>query len=42
MPIQVVRTYVSRDKRVGEFGVGWQLSFSDVRVEHVRPLDTGW
>lgn len=32
LPIQVVRTYDSRDKEVGDFGVGWQLGLSQVRL----------
>src|SRR6185436_7216127 len=29
LPIQVTRTYDSRDKRRGDFGIGWRLSLSD-------------
>ena len=42
MPVQVVRTYDSRDPRVKDFGAGWSLSYSDVRVEVTRPLATEW
>jgi RHS repeat-associated protein/uncharacterized repeat protein (TIGR01451 family) len=33
LPITVTRTYDSRDKRVGDFGVGWTLSLANVRVQ---------
>jgi YD repeat-containing protein len=33
LPLLVTRTYDSRDKSVGEFGVGWKLGISDVRVD---------
>jgi RHS repeat-associated protein/uncharacterized repeat protein (TIGR01451 family) len=33
LPITVTRTYDSRDKRVGDFGVGWTLSVANVRVQ---------
>ena len=33
LPITVTRTYDSRDKRVGDFGVGWTLSVGNVRVQ---------
>lgn len=38
VPLQVIRTYDSRDKRIGDFGFGWTLSLSDVAVrESVAP-----
>jgi hypothetical protein len=42
LPIQVIRTYDSRDKRVGDFGVGWRLTISNVRVEKTGVLGLGW
>jgi RHS repeat-associated protein len=33
LPLIVTRTYDSRDKSVGDFGVGWKLGISDVRVD---------
>jgi RHS repeat-associated protein len=33
LPITITRTYDSRDKRVGDFGVGWSLSVADVRIQ---------
>jgi len=38
MPISVTRTYDSRDQRKGEFGVGWSLSSSDVRLQSNGPV----
>jgi RHS repeat-associated protein len=42
LPIQVIRTYDSRDKRVGDFGVGWTLSLRDVRLEKTDNLGLHW
>src|SRR6185436_3881510 len=40
LPIQVVRTYDSRDKRQGDFGYGWSLTLTDIRLqESVAPGD---
>src|SRR6185369_9999515 len=33
LPITVTRTYDSRDKRAGDFGVGWTLGIANVRVQ---------
>src|SRR5262249_7276745 len=33
LPITITRTYDSRDKRVGDFGVGWTLSVGNIRVQ---------
>jgi len=33
MPLAVTRTYDFRDKRAGDFGVGWSLSVSDARIQ---------
>jgi RHS repeat-associated protein len=42
LPIQVVRTYDSRDQRVGDFGVGWTLDVRDVRLQESRALGSQW
>ncbi|MGB9122881.1 MAG: Ig-like domain-containing protein, partial [Candidatus Angelobacter sp.] len=43
LPITVTRTYDSRDKRVGDFGVGWTLSVGNVRVQKTGgAIGTGW
>ncbi|HZR79606.1 MAG TPA: FG-GAP-like repeat-containing protein [Candidatus Binatia bacterium] len=42
IPITVVRTYDSRDKTTGDFGVGWRLDVNDLRVGTNRVLGTGW
>jgi RHS repeat-associated protein len=42
IPIQVIRTYDSRDKRVGDFGVGWTLDLKNVRLQKNRFLGQGW
>lgn len=42
LPIEVVRTYDSRDKEVGDFGVGWNLGLSDIRLQKNRPLSVKW
>jgi RHS repeat-associated protein len=42
LPIQLIRTYDSRDKRVGDFGVGWMLSIKNVRLEKSVELGRHW
>jgi len=42
MPIQVVRTYDSRDTRTGDFGAGWTLGLRNVRVEKSGVLGANW
>jgi len=45
IPIQVVRTYDSRNAmagKVGDFGIGWTLSLKDVRLQKNRALGTHW
>jgi RHS repeat-associated protein len=42
LPIQLIRTYDSRDKRVGDFGVGWHMSLRDVRVEKSGKTGAYW
>jgi RHS repeat-associated protein len=40
--IQLIRTYDSRDKRVGDFGVGWTLDIKNVRLEKSSVLGKFW
>lgn len=42
LPIQVIRTYDSRDKRQGDFGVGWSLGIKNIRLEKSAPLGRFW
>jgi len=42
LPIEVTRTYDSRDKRAGDFGVGWTLGIRNVRVEKSGVLGSAW
>jgi RHS repeat-associated protein len=42
LPIEVLRTYDSRDKGVGDFGVGWTLSLKNVRLEKTGVLGRDW
>ncbi len=42
LPITVVRTYDSRDKKQGDFGVGWQQGFNTMRLRTNRVPGTGW
>ena len=41
-PITVTRTYDSRDKGKGDFGVGWRLDVQTLRLRTNRVLGTGW
>ncbi|MEM8960296.1 MAG: RHS repeat-associated core domain-containing protein [Acidobacteriota bacterium] len=40
--IDVIRTYDSRDRRVGDFGHGWRLSLSDVQLRENVPPGLRW
>lgn len=40
--ITITRTYDSRVKSTGDFGVGWNLSFSDFRLEESEAPGAGW
>ena len=42
IPIQVTRSYDSRDKSVGDFGVGWRLDIASIRLYKNRPLGLDW
>jgi RHS repeat-associated protein len=42
LPIEVTRSYDSRDKRTGDFGVGWTLGVRNVRVEKSGVLGENW
>lgn len=42
LPIQIIRTYDSRDRRAGDFGIGWSLRLRDVRVEASAILGRHW
>jgi RHS repeat-associated protein len=42
VPIQLIRTYDSRDKRVGDFGVGWTLDIKTIRLEKSVELGRHW
>ncbi|HYO76574.1 MAG TPA: PKD domain-containing protein, partial [Thermoanaerobaculia bacterium] len=42
VPLVIARTYDSRDKRIGDFGVGWTMQLRNVRLEKSGLLGTGW
>jgi RHS repeat-associated protein len=42
MPITVTRLYDSRDRRVGDFGVGWRLDIKTLRLNTNGVLGAGW
>ncbi|MBN2265519.1 MAG: hypothetical protein JW775_06870, partial [Candidatus Aminicenantes bacterium] len=42
VPLRVTRTYDSRDKTRGDFGVGWRLDVSNVRVQPAATLGLAW
>jgi len=41
LPMQVLRSYDSIDPRVGDFGVGWQVSVGNFRISANRTLGAG-
>jgi hypothetical protein len=42
LPIEIIRSYDSRDKRQGDFGVSWQLGIKNVRLEKSSTLGKLW
>jgi RHS repeat-associated protein len=42
IPIQLLRNYDSRDPRKGDFGFGWTLQASGIRVSESGKLGRGW
>ena len=42
IPITITRSYDSRDKRVGDFGVGWNLELQNIRLQKSRHLGRAW
>ena len=42
IPLTVSRTYDSRDKAKGDFGIGWRLGLQTLRIRTNRVLGTGW
>jgi len=42
LPIQITRTYDSRDPRTGDFGAGWRLELSNIRVEKSVAPGANW
>lgn len=42
VPLTVTRTYDSRDSQPGDFGPGWSVGFSSVKVRKAGRLGEGW
>ena len=42
LPVTVTRVYDSREKRVGDFGVGWRLDVQTVRLRESRTQGETW
>lgn len=42
IPITINRTYDSRDKGQGDFGVGWRLGMQSLRIRPNRAQGSGW
>src|SRR5207244_2701454 len=42
LPIEVTRTYDSRDKGQGDFGFGWRLGLTSLRLQENATIGTGW
>ncbi len=42
LPVQVIRTYDSRDKSTGDFGVGWHMSIANLRLQKNHNLGLAW
>lgn len=42
IPITIHRTYDSRDKGKGDFGIGWRLGIQSMRIRPNREQGSGW
>jgi RHS repeat-associated protein len=42
IPIQITRTYDSRDKRLGDFGIGWSLGIDALQVSTSGVIGESW
>ncbi len=42
IPITVTRTYDSRDTQPGDFGIGWNLSYDDIKLRKTRDFGDDW
>ena len=42
IPIQIIRTYDSRDKTPGDFGIGWRLGLANVRLQKNHNMGLNW
>jgi RHS repeat-associated protein len=42
VPMEVTRTYDSRDKRIGDFGFGWTMGLRNIRLEKARVIGLKW
>jgi YD repeat-containing protein len=42
IPVEIVRTYDSRDKRQGDFGIGWRLQLSTLQISASGVQGEGW
>jgi RHS repeat-associated protein len=42
IPIQIIRTYDSRNKSIGDFGFGWTLSVKATKIETNGVLGNNW
>jgi RHS repeat-associated protein len=42
LPIQIIRSYDSRNKQQGDFGFSWTLGVNNVRLEKNRNLGKNW
>jgi RHS repeat-associated protein len=42
LPIEVKRTYDSRDKGRGDFGIGWRLELSRIKVDENMAMGADW
>lgn len=42
LPIQIIRTYDSRDKQADDFGFSWSLGLKNLRLEKNRNLGKNW
>lgn len=42
IPIKITRTYDSRDKSKGDFGVGWKMEMKNIQLHENTKMGKGW
>jgi RHS repeat-associated protein len=42
IPMQIIRSYDSRDQRLDDFGIGWSLGIKNITLQKTRSMGPNW